>query len=196
MADEPDSAPLAHHAGPRVWTIGHSTYPVDAFLRLLHDSGIQLLADVRRYPGSRRHPQFAREALAASLQQAGIGYAWLPELGGRRAPRKDSRNTAWRNAGFRGYADYMETEAFQLGVGRLLELARDRLTAIMCAERAWQQCHRGLIADYLKAQGVEVVHIGERGTTAEHPYSEAARLVHGCLSYAEAQPGQRDLDFD
>jgi uncharacterized protein (DUF488 family) len=147
---------------------------------------------VRRYPASRRHPQFTREALSAGLHAAGIAYEWLPELGGRRAPRKDSPNTRWRNQGFRGYADHMETEAFQLGIARLTELARDRPTAYMCAEHAWQQCHRGLISDYLKADGWNVVHILGRGRTQSHPYTEPARIVDGRLSYAD-RPGQGEL---
>jgi uncharacterized protein (DUF488 family) len=150
------------------------------------------LVDVRRYPASRRHPQFTREALSAALHAAGIAYEWLPELGGRRAPRKDSPNTAWRNEGFRGYADYMESEAFQFGIARLTELARDRPTAYMCAEHAWQQCHRGLISDYLKADGWNVVHILGRGRTQPHPYTEPARIVEGRLSYARG-PGQAGL---
>jgi uncharacterized protein (DUF488 family) len=147
---------------------------------------------VRRYPSSRRHPQFVRETLCAALNASGIAYEWLPELGGRRAPRKDSPNTGWRNEGFRGYADYMETEAFQLGISRLAELARDRPTAYMCAEHAWQQCHRGLISDYLKAGGWNVVHILGRGRTQAHPYTEPARIVGGRLSYAGG-PGQAEL---
>lgn len=139
---------------------------------------------MRRYPASRRHPQFARETLSAALQAAGIAYEWLPELGGRRAPRKDSPNAGWRNDGFRGYADYMDSEAFQLGIARLAEFARTRPTAYMCAERAWQQCHRGLISDYLKADGWQVVHILGEGRTQVHPYTQPARIVGGRLSYA------------
>ena len=142
-----------------VFTIGHSTQPIEQFIALLLENDIACLADVRRYAGSRRHPQFVREALEVSVRSAGIEYVWLPELGGRRAPRKDSRNTGWRNEGFRGYADYMETEAFQLGITRLCALAQEEPTAFMCAERAWQQCHSGLIADYLKADGWQVVHV-------------------------------------
>src|SRR5262245_41200957 len=101
-----------------IWTIGHSTLEIEAFIALLAENAIRVLVDIRRFPGSRRHPQFAREKLEVSLRAADIDYHWLPELGGRRAPRKDSRNTAWRNEGFRGYADYMETEGFQLGIAR------------------------------------------------------------------------------
>lgn len=181
-------------APPAVYTIGHSTHAIEDFLALLRAHGIEALADVRRFPGSRRHPQFAQEALRASLQAAGIEYLWFPELGGRRAPRKDSRNTAWRNAGFRGYADYMETPAFEEALSRLSALFATRVTAAMCAEHAWQQCHRGLIADMLKARGVEVIHILGKGRTQIHPYTEPARIVDGQLTYAPpAEQGQ--LDF-
>ncbi len=183
---------LAHGHGstPPVFTIGHSTLTADEFIGLLEGNNVEQLADVRRFPGSRRHPQFAREALEASLRAVGIRYLWLPELGGRRAPRKDSHNTAWRNDGFRGYADYMETEAFQLGIHRLMALARDKPTAIMCAERAWQQCHRSLISDWLKANGWEVTHILVGGKTEPHPFTETARIVDGALRYV-AQMDQR-----
>jgi len=180
----------------QILTIGHSTRPLDELVALLHENRVEQLADVRRYPASRRHPQFNREALEASLPAAGIGYTWMPELGGRRAPRKDSRNDAWRNAGFRGYADYMETEPFRLAVACLLESAAVRSTAIMCAEQAWQQCHRGLISDFVKARGVEVIHILGHARTEAHPWTAAAHLVDGELSYAaESGPGQREFGF-
>ncbi len=175
-----------------MWTIGHSTLELDAFLDLLHAHGIELVADVRRYPGSRRHPHFARESLQTSLSQAGIEYDWIPELGGRRNPRKDSHNDAWRNASFRGYADYMETPEFEIALSRLLQLAERRRTAIMCAEHAWQQCHRGLISDRLKVLGFEVVHIQGRTRTQVHPFTEPARVVNGKLSYA-SDAGQGSL---
>jgi uncharacterized protein (DUF488 family) len=171
---------------PCIWTIGHSTLPVERFVARLEAHGVRQVADVRRYPASRRHPQFGREALHASLAVHDIGYEWLPELGGRRAPRRDSPNTAWRNAGFRGYADYMESEPFELGVARLLELAQARRTAVMCAEHAWQQCHRGLISDYLKARGLQVLHILSRSATQEHPFTDPARIVEGRLTYSDA----------
>jgi uncharacterized protein (DUF488 family) len=172
----------------RIWTIGHSTLPIERFVARLDEHGVRQVADVRRYAASRRHPQFGRESLHAFLAAHEIGYEWLPELGGRRAPRRDSPNTAWRNAGFRGYADYMDSEPFELGITRLLELAHARPTALMCAEHAWQQCHRGLISDYLKARGLQVLHILSRSATQEHPFTEPARIVEGRLVYSEAAP--------
>ena len=142
-----------------LWTIGHSTRPIDVFLKLLEVHGVEAIADVRRFPGSRRHPHFGREALQASLAAGGLAYLWIPRLGGRRSARKDSRNTQWRNSAFRGYADYTETDEFAAGLAELLELARQKRTAIMCAEQVWWQCHRMLISDVLRARGVEVLHI-------------------------------------
>ena len=173
-----------------IYTIGHSTRAADELVDLLSRSKVRTLVDVRRYPASRRHPQFNRDALAATLPAANIEYVWSPALGGRRTPRKDSHNTAWRNAGFRGYADYMETEPFELAVAQLMDIARARPTAFMCAEQAWQQCHRGLIADYLKARGWEVHHILGDGRVEPHPGTAAARFVDGRLSY-EADEGEQ-----
>jgi uncharacterized protein (DUF488 family) len=170
----------------RIWTIGHSTRTIGEFISLLNESEIKLLADVRTWPGSRRYPQFNKEALAESLSSHGIRYEHFPELGGRRKTKPDSRNTAWRNASFRGYADYMETEQFQTGIERLLDVAAATgPTAIMCAEAVWWRCHRSLIADHLKARGVEVMHILSANKVEPHPYTPAARVVNGELSYAE-----------
>jgi uncharacterized protein (DUF488 family) len=169
----------------RIWTVGHSTRAIDEFISLIQANDIKLLADVRSLPGSRRYPQFNREMLAGSLGKAGIHYEHFPELGGRRKPRSDSRNLAWRNASFRGYADYMETEEFRKGVERLLDLAAGAgPTAIMCAEAVWWRCHRSLISDYLKARRIEVMHILDANKTQAHPYTSAARIVNGELSYA------------
>lgn len=169
----------------RIWTIGHSTRTIDDFISLLKANGIKLLIDVRSLPGSKRYPQFNKEALADSLGKAGIRYEHFPELGGRRKPKADSPNTAWRNESFRGYADYMETEEFHEAVERLLDLATDAgPTAIMCAEAVWWRCHRSLISDYLKARGIEVMHILDANKTEPHPFTSAARIVGGTLSYA------------
>ena len=167
-----------------IWTVGHSTRTIDEFISLLKESDIKLLADVRAFPGSKRYPQFNKDVLAESLAAHGIRYEHFPELGGKRKSKPDSRNTAWRNASFRGYADYMETEQFQKGIERLVDVSRsDGSTAIMCAEAVWWRCHRSLIADYLKARGVEVVHILGPKKVEPHPYTQAARIVNGELSY-------------
>jgi uncharacterized protein (DUF488 family) len=169
----------------RIWTVGHSTREIGVFISLLEENGIKLLVDVRSWPGSKRYPQFNREALAESLADAGIRYEHFPELGGRRKPKPDSRNTAWRNASFRGYADYMETEEFRKGIERLLDLAREAgPTAIMCAEAVWWRCHRSLISDHLKAQGIDVMHILDASKIEPHPFTSAARVVNGKLSYS------------
>jgi uncharacterized protein (DUF488 family) len=169
-----------------VWTIGHSTRSLEEFLELLSANRIEAVADVRRYPGSRRWPHFAREPLGIALENRGLLYMWLPELGGRRTPSPDSRNTAWRSAAFRGYADYMATEAFADGLGRLVNLAPGLRTAVMCAELLWWRCHRALIADVLRWLEFEVIHILGPGSTAPHPYTPAARIVRGRLSYSAA----------
>src|SRR5689334_12971549 len=156
-----------------IWTIGHSTRSAEALFELLQAHDIELLADVRRFPASRRHPQFNRVALEQATQAAGMRYEWMEDLGGRRRARKDSHNTAWRNASFRGYADYMETEPFARAIAALKERAGRQRVVIMCAEQAWQQCHRGLIADYLRADGDEVVHILSTGRVELHPYTAA-----------------------
>lgn len=167
-----------------VWTIGHSTRALQVFLDLLAGHGIQAVADVRRFPGSKRHPQFAQDALSASLGADGISYRWLPALGGRRRPRPDSPNTAWRNASFRGYADHLGSAEFRDGLVELLELSGKRRTALMCAEAPWWRCHRALIADVLCIRGIEVVHILDAQNSVRHPYTSAARVVEGRLSYA------------
>ena len=144
---------------------------------------IQVLVDVRSFPGSRRYPHFNREALKGSLGAVNIDYAHLRELGGRRRPRPDSLNMTWRNESFRGYADYMETAEFRAGIEGLLTLARDRRTVIMCSEAVWWRCHRSMISDYLKAKDVDVIHILAAGKSEAHPYTSAARIVNGELSY-------------
>jgi uncharacterized protein (DUF488 family) len=176
-------------ANSRIWTIGHSTRSLEAFLELLAANRIEAVADVRRYPGSRRWPHFAREALAQALESRGIHYDWFPELGGRRTPKPDSPNTAWRSTAFRGYADYMATEPFAEGLERLVSLASGLRTSIMCAEALWWRCHRGLIADVLRWLDFEVIHIMGPDSTVSHPYTAAARLVRGRLSYAAATGG-------
>jgi uncharacterized protein (DUF488 family) len=168
----------------RIWTIGHSTRAIDEFISLLKENEIKLVVDVRAWPGSKRYPQFNKDALAESLAAHGIRYEHFPELGGKRKSKPESRNTAWRNASFRGYADYMETNQFQKGIERLLHVAAEvGPAAIMCAEAVWWRCHRSLIADYLKARGFEVLHILGANKVDSHPYTPAARIVNGELSY-------------
>ena len=166
-----------------IWTIGHSTLSIGEFLSVLTSFQIELLVDVRSFPASRRYPHFNKEELRTSLTAVGIDYVHMPELGGRRKTRLDSKNVVWRNQSFRGYADYMETQAFREGAAQLLERARDRRTVIMCAEAVWWRCHRSLIADYLKADDVTVIHILSEGKSEEHPYTTAAQIVNGKLSY-------------
>jgi uncharacterized protein (DUF488 family) len=168
----------------KVWTIGHSTRPLPEFLAVLAKYGVRAIADVRRHPGSRRQPQFGQDALAHSLVANGIAYQWIPKLGGRRRARPDSPNTAWRNASFRGYADHIESEEFAQGLNELLELAGRLETAVMCAELLWWRCHRALIADVLCVRGIEVVHILDETKATAHPYTSAARVVRGRLTYA------------
>jgi uncharacterized protein (DUF488 family) len=167
----------------KLWTIGHSTRSTEQLGQILTSRGIKNLVDVRSFPGSRRLPHFNKENFSQFLISLDIQYHHLPSLGGRRRPQLNSRNTAWQNASFRAYADHMETQEFQDGIEELLKLARQGNTAFMCAEALWWRCHRGLIADYLKARGFEIVHLLDERKTEEHPYTSAARIVDGRLSY-------------
>jgi uncharacterized protein (DUF488 family) len=166
-----------------IWTIGHSTRTIEEFIEILHHYQIEILVDVRHFPGSRRLPHFNKAALHDALIAAGIRYEHLVELGGRRPVRPDSHNVAWRNASFRGYADYMETQPFLDGIDHLLDIARTGHTAVMCSEAVWWRCHRSMIADHLKARGVQVLHILSLKVIQEHSYTSPARLVEGRLSY-------------
>lgn len=177
----------------RLWTIGHSTRPLEAFVGLLGEAGIEVLVDVRRFAGSRRNPQYASESMARSLPAAGVAYVAMPDLGGRREAREDTPHTAWRNASFRGYADYMDTAAYAAARARLAKLALERRTAVMCAEAMWWQCHRSLISDDFKAVGWTVLHILGPSRVDEHPYTSAARIENGRLSYAAPPDAQGAL---
>ncbi|MGH8183362.1 MAG: DUF488 family protein [Rhodanobacteraceae bacterium] len=170
-----------------LWTIGHSTRNLDEFLALLQKNAIEALADVRHFPGSRKCPHFNVEPLRYALHDAGVGYEPFAELGGRRKVLPDSSNTAWRHPAFRGYADYMQTDAFRAGIERLKSLASRQRTAIMCAEAVWWRCHRGLISDVFKLHGTRVLHITGPGAPGEHPYTSAARIVGGKLDYSADQ---------
>lgn len=169
----------------RIWTVGHSTRTSEELVDLLREHGVTRLADVRRYPGSRRLPHFSREALEQTLAQAGITYLHFEELGGRRQPAVDSPNGAWENPQFRAYADHMSTPVFQNGVARLLGNAAP--TAIMCAEAVPWRCHRNLLADELVRRGIEVVHILGSGSTRSHTLSRMARIVEDRVIYPPEQ---------
>jgi uncharacterized protein (DUF488 family) len=166
-----------------VWTIGHSTRPFEEFVSLLVGYGIEHLVDVRRFPGSKRFPQYNRQSLSAELLKHNIQYTHIEALGGRRNPRPDSINTAWRVKGFRGYADYMETDAFKEAAKDLESLATRSRSAFMCSEAVWWSCHRSLISDYLKVNGWEVIHIMSKEKAQEHPYTRAATITDGKLNY-------------
>lgn len=170
----------------KIWTIGHSTLASEAFVALLRAHKVEAVADVRLLPGSKRYPQFNQETLSAALREVGIDYAHFPELGGRRKPMADSPNTAWRNESFRGYADHLETAEFQRGMARLSELAIQKRIAVMCAEAVWWRCHRALISDWLKVRGVEVLHILSENKVEPHPFTSAAQIADGQLSYRAA----------
>jgi uncharacterized protein (DUF488 family) len=177
---------IAPSSGPHVqaiWTIGHSTRPLEEFLALLAEYGIEAVADVRRFPGSRRYPHFARDALAQTLPARGIAYQWLPKLGGRRRAHPDSPNTGWRNESFRGYADHLASAEFAEGLAELLTLAARLRTTLMCAETLWWRCHRALIADVLRCRGTEVIHILDATHATPHPFTSPARIRDGSLSY-------------
>jgi uncharacterized protein (DUF488 family) len=167
----------------RIFTVGHSTRSSQEFNEILLAHQIGALVDVRSFPGSRRYPHFNKVELAISLEAIGILYSHNSQLGGRRRPNAQSKNTAWKNASFRAYADHMESEEFKKGIQDLLALASQKNTAVMCAEALWWRCHRSLIADFLKAEGIEVVHILDAKHTEGHPYTAAARILNGHLSY-------------
>ncbi len=162
-----------------IYTIGHSTRSEQEVLALLGEAAVKLVADVRAFPSSRRHPQFNRDALAAWLGNAGIEYVHLPGLGGRRAPAPDSGNGGWQESAFRGYADHMRSVEFQDALAELELLARDSPAAIMCAEAVWWRCHRRLIADALVARGWRVEHLGIGGTGVRHELPEFAVVGSG-----------------
>jgi len=175
-----------HRDDNDILTVGHSTHAFDDFVTLLRRHGIERLVDVRIAPGSRRLPHFARDRLAEALPAAGIDYVHAKALGGRRRPLPDSPNTGWRNAGFRGYADYMGTGGFAAALAELEQFARERRTAIMCAEALWWRCHRRLIADALSTRGWSVTHIASDGTLAAHEVTGFAQVHDGRLAYPGA----------
>jgi uncharacterized protein (DUF488 family) len=170
-----------------LWTIGHSTRDLETFLGLLAGSSIAAVADVRRFPGSRRHPHFGGEALEAELKRVGIGYLHLAELGGRRSTRAPgSPNTGWRVEAFNAYADYMDTPEFEASLGRLEALAEAKRTAVMCSEAVPWRCHRRLIADALIVRGWEVWDIVGSSRVDRHALTDFARVSGRKLTYPAA----------
>jgi Uncharacterized conserved protein len=168
-----------------IYTIGHSTRTQEEFISILKSFKIELLIDIRSFPGSRRYPHFNKENLQQILPGNKIQYQHLLELGGRRKVSKDSKNTAWRHDAFRGYADYMETDEFKKGISKLEEVALQYKTAYMCSEAVWWRCHRSLVSDYLKWKGWKVMHIMAENKSEEHPYTSPAKIINGQLSYAD-----------
>ena len=181
-----------------VMTIGHSRHTAEEFIRLLKAHGVEQVVDVRTVPRSQRNPQFNRDALPAALRAAKIGYVHLPQLGGLRRPKADSRNTAWRNASFRGYADYMQTPEFDVGLEALIDCAGKKRVAIMCAEAVPWRCHRSLIADALLARGIPSEHIMTERRRDRHKLTPWARVRGERVTYPGEPPlkGQRHLQFD
>ena len=180
----------------QIFTIGHSSHPMDRFVVLLQQHGIEALADIRRFPGSRKHPHFSQENLVATLPGHGIQYHWLEALGGRRQRKEadpPSPNPGLRDQSFRNYADYMLTEEFRQGLETLFEFARNRRTAMMCAEGLFWKCHRRLVSDYLLANGASVLHIFPNGEAKPHTLTPGARVESGGVTYP-APPTLFDLE--
>jgi uncharacterized protein (DUF488 family) len=166
-----------------IWTIGHSNRPIGQFIDLLKANRIEVVVDIRTLPGSKRCPQFNQETLRASLLEQAMEYTWRKELGGLRKLTRPGRNTAWKNKSFQAYAEHMETDVFKTGMAQVAADARRKRIALMCAEAVWWKCHRSLVADYLKWQGHTVMHIMSHEDIQEHPYTGAAQIRDGVLSY-------------
>jgi uncharacterized protein (DUF488 family) len=181
-----NAGPTSSREWPTIWTIGHSVRPLGEFVGALGAYDIELVADVRRFPGSRRLPQYAAPALEASLAERGIAYHWFPELGGRRRSDPASPSNAWRHPAFRAYADHIQTEEFAEGLFELLMLAQGLRTVIMCAEVLWWRCHRRIIADVLVSLGIPVMHIRDARIAEPHRLAPPARMERGRLTYALA----------
>jgi uncharacterized protein (DUF488 family) len=169
----------------RIYTIGHSTRQLDELIDLLKENSVTKLADIRRFPGSRRHPHFSREALSLSLPAHAIAYEHFEDLGGRRKARKDSENSGMRSEQFRGYADYMATPEFRAAIERLLDTTQR--TAYMCAEAVPWQCHRNLLSDDLIRRGIEVIHILGPGSVRPHALSKDALVLSDRVTYPARQ---------
>jgi uncharacterized protein (DUF488 family) len=168
-------------------TIGHSTRGIGEFIEILNSFQIQSLVDVRSFPGSKRFPHFNKESLRIFLEKHSIEYIHMPELGGRRKPASNSKNSVWKNEAFRGYADYMETTEFKNAVTRLEKVAKSKNVAYMCSEAVWWRCHRSLISDYLKLKGWEVIHIMDLNKSQPHSYTSPSRVIQGTLNYSKSE---------
>jgi uncharacterized protein (DUF488 family) len=173
----------ASHNSLTVFTIGHSTRPIEEFIDLLHLNDVEQLIDIRTIPKSRHNPQFNSDALAASLHASRIGYVHMKDLGGLRHPRPDSINVGWRNKSFRGYADYMQTPEFEAALNRAIELAKIRPAALMCAEAVPWRCHRSLVADALLARGIHVLEIVSAAEPKEHKFTPFASVSGSKVAY-------------
>jgi uncharacterized protein (DUF488 family) len=187
----PSTKRAKHDSAQTILTIGHSTHTLEEFVAMLKAHGVAQLVDVRTIPKSRRVPQFNSESLAETLPASGIAYVHMKSLGGLRHARKDSINTGWRNASFRGYADYMATKDFQQGTDKLLELARAKRTALMCAEAVPWRCHRSLIGDALLIRGVRVEDIMSTTSTREHQLTPFAKISGLEITY----PAEESLEL-
>jgi uncharacterized protein (DUF488 family) len=178
---------------PTLWSVGHGTLAATDFAALVREAGIQVVVDVRRFPGSRRNPQFGSDQMAVWLADAGVDYEWAPSLGGRRKASADSPNTGLRNAQFRAYADHMATAEFRDGVAGLMAIATERTVAVMCAESVWWRCHRRLLADHLVlVEEWDVEHVMHDGRRAEHTATPGARAVGEVVIYG----GEVRLPFE
>ena len=166
-----------------IWTIGHSTRTLEEFMAILRSFNIEMVVDVRHFPGSKKYPHFNKEELGVSLKSGNINYQHVIDLGGRRKANKESQNTAWRHPAFRAYADYMETQQFENGVNLLKRIAETDRTAYMCSEAVWWRCHRAMISDSMKADGWSVMHIMGLYKAEEHPYTSPAKITDGKLHY-------------
>jgi len=174
-----------------IFTIGHSTHSLEEFLSLLNQHRIKALVDIRRFPGSRKFPQFNQDELSSTLQKAGIEYHWLEVLGGRRSKKKDSStvNLGLHNPGFRNYADYMLTEEFQSGIACMMEIAKDKRTSLMCAEGLFWRCHRRLVSDFLHANGLTIQHIMPSGELRPHSLTPGAVVENERITYPGDKTG-------
>ena len=185
---EPSPPPHADCPDGAIFTLGHSTLPIERFIELLQTYGIQRLVDIRTIPRSRYNPQFNETALTECLTARNLEYVHIRELGGLRHARRDSPNAGWRNGSFRGYADYMQTAEFQTAVEKLIRMSRERRVAIMCAEAVPWRCHRSLVADALNVRGIPVVEILPDSSCRMHKLTPFAQVEGVRITYPPEQP--------